>query len=109
MLIATPVTLMALLRTVGVYWQQQALAENARELGQAAKDLYERVAKYEEHLSNIGVHLGRAGKAYNEAVGSYNRRVLPAGQRIQGLEVAKGTRRTLAGLKAVESVPEPTT
>jgi len=89
-LIATPVTLVALLRTVGLYWKQHDLAENAREIQKQAETLHKRVLDFFAHLAGIGKHLGQALDSYNRAVGSYERRVLPAGRQLEQMNATRG-------------------
>lgn len=81
-LLATPASLIALLRSVSVSWQQHAQTENARAIAEAAQELYSRVAKFTEHFERIRTGLERATSAYNEAVGSYERMVRPGGERL---------------------------
>jgi DNA recombination protein RmuC len=81
-LLATPASLIALLRSVSVSWQQHAQSENARAIAQAAQELYARVAKFTEHFERIRDGLRKAGEAYNDAVGSYERMVRPSGEKI---------------------------
>jgi DNA recombination protein RmuC len=107
-LVATPTTLVALLRTVAIYHQQRSLAENAREIADTARELYDRAAK-------IGVDLGRAGRglktavdAFNAAVGSYERRFLPMGQKLADLKVTEQSRRELAAPERVAATPRIT-
>lgn len=89
-LIATPVTLVALLRTVGLYWKQHDLAENAREIQKQAETLHKRVLDFFAHLAGVGKHLGQALDSYNRAVGSYERRVLPAGRQLEQMNATRG-------------------
>lgn len=84
-LLATPASLIALLRAVSVSWQQHAQTENAREIAIAAQELFGRVAKFTEHFEKIRGGLAKANDAYNDAVGSYERMVRPAGDRLQKL------------------------
>jgi len=86
-LLASPTTLIAILRCVALSWQQQELVENAKRIGEAAQLLYERVCKFGEHLGKVGLNLKRAVEAYNEAVGSWEHRVLPMSSRIDELGV----------------------
>lgn len=81
-LLATPASLIALLRSVSVSWQQHAQTENARHIADAARELYGRVAKFVEHFERIRGGLERAQNAYNDAVGSYERQVRPSGERL---------------------------
>ena len=87
-LLATPASLIALLRSVAVSWQQHAQTENAAAIAEAAQELFTRVCKFVEHFEKIGAGLERANTAYNEAVGSYERMVKPAGERVQKLRSA---------------------
>jgi DNA recombination protein RmuC len=89
-LLATPASLIALLRSVSVSWQQHAQTQNAREIAEAAQDLYARVVTFTDHFEKIGDGLKRANESFNKAVGSYERMVRPAGERIQKLRAASG-------------------
>jgi len=99
-LIVTPVTLMALLRTVSLYWQQQSMAENAKEIHAQARELYERVATFSEHLAKTGRGLATAVNAYNDAVGSFDVRVIPSGKQLEQLRVVDNVQ------KQIQSLPE---
>ena len=94
-LLATPASLIALLRSVSVSWQQQAQTENARAIADAAQELYVRVCKFTEHFEKIRGGLEKATSAFNDAAGSYERMVRPSGERLlklrgdgQGKELA---------------------
>ena len=80
--LATPTTLMALLGVVAHGWHQQEMAENAEKIGDAGRELYDRVWKLVEHFSKIGDGLNRAAKSYDEAFRSYESRVLPSARRL---------------------------
>ncbi|MEO5803617.1 MAG: DNA recombination protein RmuC [Verrucomicrobiota bacterium] len=84
-IIATPCSLIAILRSVSVSWQQHAQTENAREIAEAAQELFTRVAKFTEHFEKIRTGLERANSAYNDAVGSYERMVRPSGEKLSKL------------------------
>ena len=84
-LLATPASLIALLRSVSVSWQQHAQTENAREIADAAQELYGRVCKFTEHFERIRGGLEKANAAFNDAVGSYDRMVRPSGDRLEKL------------------------
>ncbi|MEE8368902.1 MAG: DNA recombination protein RmuC [Thermoanaerobaculia bacterium] len=104
-LIATPTTLIALLRTVAIYWQQRSLAENAEEIAKTATLLYERAAKFEEELSRVGKGLGIAVDAYNRAVGSFEKRLIPMGNRLEQMKVTAQSKRELQTPEPVEGMP----
>jgi DNA recombination protein RmuC len=89
-LLATPASLIALLRSVSVSWQQYAQTENARAIAEAAQELFQRVSKFTEHFERIRAGLEKAAGAYNEAVGSYERMVRPSGERILKLSGGAG-------------------
>ncbi|THJ20743.1 MAG: DNA recombination protein RmuC [Nitrospira sp. CG24E] len=86
--LATPTTLMALLRAVAYGWRQERLTEHAEEAGRLGKDLYERMAVLTEHLNDVGQALGKSVLAYNKAIGSLETRILPAARRFKDLGVS---------------------
>ena len=84
-MLATPASLIALLRSVSVSWQQHAQTENARAIAGAAQELFARVSKFTEHFERIRSGLERATNAFNDAVGSYERMVRPSGEKLFNL------------------------
>jgi len=84
-LLATPASLIALLRSVSVSWQQHAQTENAQKIAAAAQEFYSRVVKFTEHFEGIRAGLKRANEAFDQAAGSYQRRVRPAGEQLAEL------------------------
>jgi DNA recombination protein RmuC len=102
-LIATPATLVALLKTVYYGWRQESLAANAREISDAARELYDRLRKFADHLGGVGKGLTGAVAAYNKAVGSFEARVLPQGRRFEALGPAVGQQ--LPALSPVDAAP----
>jgi DNA recombination protein RmuC len=84
-LLATPASLIALLRSVSVSWQQHAQTENAEKISEAAQELFVRVVTFTEHLEKIRGGLDTANRAFNQAVGSYESRIKPAGEKLQKL------------------------
>jgi DNA recombination protein RmuC len=101
-LLTTPASLIALLRSVSVSWQQHAQTENAREIAGAAEELFVRVAKFTDHFERIRAGLERANGAFNDAVGSYERMVRPSGERLLKLGVRAGDK-ALAEVTPVET------
>ena len=81
-LLATPASLIALLRSVSVSWQQHAQTENAQKIASAAQEFYARVVKFTEHFEKIRAGLDRANSAFNDAAASFQTRVRPAGERL---------------------------
>jgi DNA recombination protein RmuC len=102
-ILATPTSLVALLKAIAYGWQQVKLAESAAEIRELAVELHARLATFTEHLDAIGKALADGVKAYNASVGSLERRVLPSARRFTELGVQP--RRELAELKAVEGLP----
>ena len=84
-LLATPASLIALLRSVSVSWQQHAQTENAQKIAEAAQELFMRVVTFTEHLEKIRGGLDTANRAFNQAVGSYESRIKPSGEKLQKL------------------------
>jgi DNA recombination protein RmuC len=86
-ILATPTTLIALLRTVAHGWTQEALATKARDIHRLGGELHERLATMTGHLDKVGRALAGAVGAYNQAVGSLESRVLVSARRLSELEV----------------------
>ena len=85
--LATPSTLMALLRTIAYSWRQESLAMNARQVHELGRDLYKRLATLGTHFDKLGRNLGSAVGAYNDAVGSMERMVLVKARQLNELGV----------------------
>jgi DNA recombination protein RmuC len=86
-LLATPVTLIALLRAVAYGWQQEALADNARQIADVGREMQDRVLTFVKHFGRVGRSLDRAVEAYNDAAGSLEHRVLVQTRRFTELGV----------------------
>ena len=102
-MLATPTSLIALLRAVSVSWQQHEQTENARAIADAAQELFIRVTTFTKYLDNLRAGLAKANDAYNDAVGSYDRSIRPSGERMLKLGVASGGKE-LAELTPVATV-----
>ena len=96
-ILATPTSLVALLKAVAYGWRQVALEENAKKIQALGEDLYGRLAAFSGHLAKLGRQLGSSVDSYNEAVGSLERRVLPGARRFREMGVASK--------KEVENLP----
>lgn len=92
--LATPATLVALLRTVAYAWRQEALARNALAVHSLARELYGRLSTLGEHVTKLGSSLGGAVTAYNRAVGSLEARVLVSARKLAELGVSDDELRT---------------
>jgi DNA recombination protein RmuC len=102
--IATPTTLVSMLRTAQYAWQQQALSENARAVFELGRELYDRLAGMGRHLDRVGKSLTTAVGAYNQAVGSLEARVLVSARRLASLGIVTGD---LPGPELVEETARP--
>ena len=82
-LLATPTTLIGLLRAVHYGWRQEQIADSAREIAESARELHSRLARFVTPFAKAGKQLGSAVAAYNDAVGSFDTRVMPQVRRIE--------------------------
>jgi DNA recombination protein RmuC len=102
--IATPTTLITMLRTAHYAWQQAALSENARAVFELGKELYERLSSLGRNVESLGKSLTRAVEAYNKTVGSLESRVLVSARRLHDLGVVDGD---LDSPQMLEDLPRP--
>ncbi len=94
--LATPSSLVALLRAIAYGWRQETLAENAEQIRTVGEELYERLSTFAGHLDKLGSTLGRSVEYYNKAVGSFDSRILPSARRFNEM-----------GIRGKKEMPEP--
>lgn len=102
--VATPTTLLALLRTVAYTWRQDALAANAQQVLDLGKELHSRIAVLGDHVTRLGRAIQTTAEAYNATVASLERRVLVSARRFSALDVADGELTTPAPVETGLSV-----
>jgi DNA recombination protein RmuC len=85
---ASPLTLVALLRTIASAWQQQRLTQTAEQVQALGKELYDRLCTMAEHVADVGDHLRKAGSSYDQFIGSLDARVLASARRFKDLGVS---------------------
>lgn len=103
-LLATPTNLVAIARTVAQVWRQDALAQEAQEIGRMGSELYDRLRVASEHLKRMGGGLETAVNNYNKFVGSFERNVLSSGRRLaeKGIEIGK---KEIEHVDPIEKIP----
>jgi DNA recombination protein RmuC len=104
-LLATPTTLIALLRAVAYGWQQDTLADSAREVQRLGAELYQRLSTLGDHIGGVGRGLQSAVAAYNSAVGSLEGRVMVTARKFADMGVVGTGEKELAPLSTVDAVP----
>jgi DNA recombination protein RmuC len=105
--LATPSSLIALLRMIALGWREQSLAVNAQEVAQLGRQLYERVGSLATHWSDVGDKLEKAVGAYNRSVGALETRVLVSARKFVDLKAATLDDGELEAPKPVEALPRP--
>lgn len=103
-ILATPSSIVALLRAVAFGWRQIAVAENAEKIRELGEDLYHRLATFAEHLQKLGKNLDSSVEQYNKAMGSLDRQVLSGARKFTELGIEK--KKTIPELKIVENTPK---
>jgi DNA recombination protein RmuC len=105
-ILATPTTLIALLKAVAYGWRQEALALNAKEISALGRTMHERLGKLAEHFSSLGKSLNSAVDHYNKAIGSYETRVMSTARKFEELKAApEGT--TLPDIETIDTSTRP--
>ena len=102
-LLASPITLIALLTTVAHSWRQEALTENFREVAALGRELYERLAIFAGHLNEVRKRLDGAVQSYNQAAGSLESRVLVTARRMKDLKVT--TAEEIPPAESIDTIP----
>ena len=103
-ILATPTTLIALLRAIHYGWRQEKLAENAEEVAKLGKELYERIRTLGGHWSEVGDRLGKAVEAYNRSTSTLESRVMVSTRRFKDLKVG-ACDSEIVPLKQIEVIP----
>ncbi|MEO6847601.1 MAG: DNA recombination protein RmuC [Chthoniobacterales bacterium] len=103
-ILATPTTLIALLRAVYYGWQQETVTENARKISDLGQELYKRLATFGEHMQKAGAGLQTAVRSYNQAVGSLEGSVLPQARRFTELGVGSSSKE-IPDLAPLDTIP----
>ena len=105
-LIATPTTLIALLKAVSFGWRQERMAENAAEVQRIGNELFERLASFSGHLGNVGDRLSKAVEAYNSAAGVFENRLAVSVRRFKELGAVTGeSKNSLEPLESINLAP----
>jgi DNA recombination protein RmuC len=101
--LATPTTLIALLRSAAYLWQQEKITQNARQISELGRELYDRLKTFLGHFQALGSSIEHAVESYNKAVGSMEGRVLPSARKFKELGAATG--KEIPELEPVDEVP----
>ncbi|MBW1896149.1 MAG: DNA recombination protein RmuC [Deltaproteobacteria bacterium] len=112
-ILATPTTLISLLKAVAFGWRQEIMGENAEAISNLGKELYERISTMAEHLYLLGRNIEKSVSTYNQVIGSFERRVLASARKFSELGVAKRDGAEIPFVSPIEkttrtvSLPEP--
>ncbi|MEA3544839.1 MAG: DNA recombination protein RmuC [Thermodesulfobacteriota bacterium] len=102
-LLATPTTLIALLRSVAYGWRQEQLTENAEAISQLGREIYDRLATLNQHFHQMGKNLGRAVDSYNKGMASLDTRVLVSARKFK--ELGAGSSREIEAVEQIDKLP----
>ena len=102
-LLATPTTLIALLRSVAYGWRQEQLTENAEAISQLGREMYDRLATMQEHFQQVGKNLERAVDSYNRGIASLDSRVMVSARKFKDL--GAGTSKTIETANQIDTLP----
>lgn len=105
-LLAGPINLLAIAKTVALVWRQETVAQEAREIGRLGAELYKSLADMGEHVGGLGKNLRQAVDGYNQFVGSLERNVLPKARRFAALGVESG-KKAVPELAPLDTEPRP--
>jgi DNA recombination protein RmuC len=101
-ILATPTTLIALLRSVSYGWRQESIAETAKAISDLGRELYKRVSDLGNHMTRRGRHLGQVVDSYNQTVGTLERRVLVSARKFKVLDTSN---EEIDELSAIDHIP----
>jgi DNA recombination protein RmuC len=103
-ILATPTTLISLMKAVSYGWRQEELAENAKEISSLGRELHDRVATMAQHLKDVGARLDRAVDSYNKAIASLETRVLVTARRFKDLKASNDGSKEIPLQEPVETI-----
>jgi len=101
-IVSTPTSLIAILRSIELLWQQEKLAKNSVLIAESGKDLFDRLRVFAEHFAKMGVSLDRVVESFNSAVRSWESRLVPGARKLKDLGATKGTSVELPDVTQIE-------
>lgn len=104
-IVATPTTLISLLRAAAFGWKQEKIAENAQKIALLGKEMHKRVGDLSQHLGRVGKNLGQAVESYNQVLGTFETRVLVTARKFKELEGLSSAETELPELPTIDSSP----
>lgn len=103
-ILATPATLIALLRSFAMGWQHEQLAENAQRISDAGKELFDRITTFANHFGKVGRNLKQATESFNDAVGSMERMLIPGARKLKELGATKSPDAALPEIRQIDAI-----